>query len=1059
MTRLAVPDRPQDAALAPWWWAPGLTLGERLAAPDPPPGGAAPTGEDDLAALSRGGFAARLARLGLDEGAVAALRAEPPERLGGRAPRPPWAAFVERALAHERRERPGLAERPDDARVFVPVVRPLSDAAERELAERTRQLPGWAVDSAAVCAGTGEWIAVRLAEQAARTLVLELDRSRAAGRLDGEGPRERFDDFVARLATGRGLKALFARYPVLARLLAQTCLGAVAATAELLTRFAADRAVIVAELLGGRDPGALTGVEHGRGDPHQRGRSAAVLRFADGRAVLAKPRSLGQHRLLERLTAWLDAKVPGLGARTPLSVAGQGYGWIEFIEHRPCRTTAEVARFHRRQGGLMALLHAVDATDLHFENLIACGDQPVPVDAETLLHPTIPEAAITGPDPAAEALADSVHRTCVLPQLLIGEHGALDISAVGGRPGGTREGVTWDGAGTDRMRLVRGGVPFEGSQNRPLPGGATASPADFEAALLTGFRAAYDAIVAHRDELIGPGGLLTGQDDEPGRLIARASRLYATLLDESTHPEVLRDALARDAVFSVLWTDSAGDPVRQALIEAEILDLWAGDIPIFFHRPSGTEVRTSEGQRLPGLLAEPSLAAVRRKIAAMGEVDRHGQEWIISATLATGRQGAGPPHRGAAAALPQAPAVAPEPERFLAAACGIADEIVGRAIHGPDRANWLGLELVNDLHWTVLPMGAGLGQGYCGVALFLAQLGALTGASRYTDLAAKALTALPGLIASLAAEPELGRAVGPGAFHGLGGICWATARLATLLGDDARGALPSAVDALALAATAPDAPRGVTAGLAGALAAAGAVHAEHGLPSAAELAADLAARLARSAAEPQRAAAGPGFAHGDAGVGWALARHAPDRAAGAAGSALLGTALADAAAADAADEPATGWCEGAAGVLLAAADGGTAQRPNAQEHVGTLTGLLTRRPPRADLSPCHGELGTLEALAALATAGHEPAAAGYTRRAAAVLGSLGRHGHRCGTPGHLPSPGLLTGLSGIGYSLLRLGFPGTVPSVLLLEPGPHRSPAPHSRPVRPTSSQKWMPSS
>ncbi|RKN05121.1 type 2 lantipeptide synthetase LanM [Streptomyces radicis] len=988
------------------------------------------------------------------------MRAEPPERLGGRAPRPPWAAFVERALApeqferHERTESPERfqpAERPDDARVFAPVLRPLSDAAERDLADRAAHLPPSAVDLAAVCAETGAWLAVRLAEQAARTLVLELDRSRAAGRLSGEGPRERFDDFVARLGTRRGLTTLFARYPVLARLLAQTCLGAVAATAELLTRFTADRAAIVAELLGGRDPGALTTVEHGRGDPHQRGRSAAVLRFADGAAVLAKPRSLGQHRLLERLTAWLDDKVPGLGARTPLSVAGDGYGWLEFIEHRPCRTTAEVARFHRRQGGLMALLHAVDATDLHFENLIACGDQPVPVDAETLLHPTIPEAAITGPDPAAEALADSVHRTCVLPQLLIGEHGALDISAVGGRPGGTREGVTWDGAGTDRMRLVRGGVPFLGSQNRPLPDGETASPADFEAALLTGFRAAYDAVVAHRDELIGPGGLLTGGDDEPGRLIARASRLYATLLDESTHPEVLRDALARDAVFSVLWTDSAGDPVRQALIEAEILDLWAGDIPIFFHRPSGRDVTTSDGARLPGLLAEPSLAAVRRKIAAMGEVDRHGQEWIISATLATGRGGAGPPHRGAAAALPRAPAVAPEPERFLAAACGIADEIVGRAVHGPDRANWLGLELVNDLHWTVLPMGAGLGQGYCGVALFLAQLGRLTGASRYTDLAAKALTALPGLIASLAAEPEWGRAVGPGAFHGLGGICYATARLATLLGDDPRGALPSAVEALTLAATAPDAPRGVTAGLAGALAAAGAVHAEHGLPGAAALAADLATRLTRSAAGPEQALEGPGFAHGDAGVGWALARHAPDPAARAAGSALLDAALAR----TAAHEPATGWCEGAAGVLLAAADGGAAEGPEAERHTRPLTDLVAQRPPRADLSPCHGELGTLETLAVLATAGHEPAAAGYTRRAAAVLGSLGRHGHRCGTPGHLPSPGLLTGLSGIGYSLLRLGFPGTVPSVLLLEPGPHRSPTPHSRPVRPTSSQKW----
>ncbi|MGW4108391.1 lanthionine synthetase LanC family protein, partial [Streptomyces sp. NPDC004976] len=40
--------------------------------------------------------------------------------------------------------------------------------------------------------------------------------------------------------------------------------------------------------------------------------------------------------------------------------------------------------------------------------------------------------------------------------------------------------------------------------------------------------------------------------------------------------------------------------------------------------------------------------------------------------------------------------------------------------------------------------------------------------------------------------------------------------------------------------------------------------------------------------------------------------------------------------------------------------------------------------------------------------------------------------HRCATPDHVPSPGLLDGLSGIGYGLLRLAHPGTVPSVLLL---------------------------
>ena len=40
----------------------------------------------------------------------------------------------------------------------------------------------------------------------------------------------------------------------------------------------------------------------------------------------------------------------------------------------------------------------------------------------------------------------------------------------------------------------------------------------------------------------------------------------------------------------------------------------------------------------------------------------------------------------------------------------------------------------------------------------------------------------------------------------------------------------------------------------------------------------------------------------------------------------------------------------------------------------------------------------------------------------------------CGTPRELDVPGLMTGLAGIGYGLLRAAQPGRIPSVLLLQP-------------------------
>ena len=43
--------------------------------------------------------------------------------------------------------------------------------------------------------------------------------------------------------------------------------------------------------------------------------------------------------------------------------------------------------------------------------------------------------------------------------------------------------------------------------------------------------------------------------------------------------------------------------------------------------------------------------------------------------------------------------------------------------------NWLGLQLVEDTRWMLLPMGGSLADGYLGVALFLAQLAELPGST------------------------------------------------------------------------------------------------------------------------------------------------------------------------------------------------------------------------------------------------------------------------------------------------------------------------------------------
>lgn len=1023
VTESAAPTTPRSAHLPLAWWAPALSLAERVAAPGRPVASptTATTGRAPWAVGDTAGFAARLAHLGLDELAVWALVEEAPERLAARAGTPRWAGYAEEALdrAHDAAgPLPGGDTTGPEA--FAPVVAPLvvpaSDALDRQLAP----LPS--AERGVLRASFEQWLLGRLARSAARTLVRELDGARRAGRLAGATSRDRFASFLAATGSADGLRALFTAYPVLARMLAQTALDAADAVAELGLRLHADRAELAAGLLDGRDPGPLTRIELGRGDAHRGGRSVAILEFADGARAVYKPRPLGHHALLDDLTRWLTGRVDGLELRTPRTVRRPEHGWLEFIEHRWCGSVTEADAFYRRQGALLALLYAVDGADMHYENLIASGGQPVLVDAETLLHTGLPQAATAGADPAADALHASVHRTCLLPHLLIGDHGALDISALGRAEEGTypSEGLRWEDGGLDTMRAVRGLVVSPAAQNQPLPDGHRLQGADHRAALLDGFRTTYAAIRAHGGELTAPNALLARHAESPARLIVRSTRLYSTLLEESAHPALLGDALARDAAFAVLWTESAHDPARGRLVEHETEDLWRGDVPLFVHRPSGTGVRTAGGTWLADLLPVASLSAVRAKIARMDEVDCRDQEWIVSAALAA-RDADSPLVRPRSELVPAPmPAVVPEPSRLLAAACGIADEIAARAVRAGGRANWLGLERLPGGHWSVLPMGAGLAQGYTGVALFLAQAGLLAGAERYTALAHEAVRPLPALLKMLAADPELCAAVGPGAYDGLGGILYGLVRLSALLDADLADSLPDALTALEHAVVACADP-GFADGAAGALAAAIAAHDATGDRRALELADAVAGVLAPAAAQGGGTS---GFAEGAAGIGWALRRHADHRADGKGYPEVAAELLRSAHAGtdDAAHGPS--WTTGLPGIAAATA------------HLPGPAGLAARLAALGDgpdLSAGQGAFGALEALSVLSDRGDATASAALTRTTGRVLATVEAQQHRCATPDQVPSPGMLTGLAGIGYGLLRLCCPDRVPSALLLE--------------------------
>ena len=361
------------------------------------------------------------------------------ERVAAPDARPSWVDLAEQAAAAAAPPHPAPAD-PLLAplRPFLVIARDLISAGARD------RLTARHVDAEAVA---DSWTAVlggQLGDIATRTLAYETGRLAAPA--DGAAPAS----LTARLCTPSGLAAFFAEYPVLARLIGVATELAVEAGLELLDRFAADRATVVTELLGGADPGPVVAIEPGLGDRHGRGRTVAAISFADGRKAVYKPRDLAAYVAFGEIAGWLQWRVDA-GIRVPAAVCRPGYGWLEFISAGPLPDRGSAAEFYRREGVLLATLYATHATDMHSENIIASGVAPVLVDVETLFHPALPIVRTTGDDPAAYSLASSVLRAGLLPSLIVDENGPSD----------------WSGMGADH-----------GALNRPRSGGEPVGPLD-----------------------------------------------------------------------------------------------------------------------------------------------------------------------------------------------------------------------------------------------------------------------------------------------------------------------------------------------------------------------------------------------------------------------------------------------------------------------------------------------------------------------------------------------------------------------------------------------------
>lgn len=1031
-------------------------------------------------------FLQRLEAERLTEDMLLRLLADSAESLSERvADSPAWLTSLERAFSGQ--SSPAGETAQDFAehgagkyKGLIKGLAPLIEQGVKRVRDGVRRLQAEYVnlpfEPEAVVNFTLNGLVMKLLGHASRTIALELNVARLKGMLKGATPQERFEDFNRLIARPDYLLPILCEYPVLTRQFVTTIDYWAVNYLELLNRLCADWAEIVETFSPGREPGRLTEVAADAGDTHREGRSVSILIFESGLRLVYKPRSLSVDVHFRELLEWLNERGDHPPFRPVRVVNRDGYGWAEFIKAEACASADELRLFYRRQGGLLALLYALQATDFHLENLIAAGAHPVLIDLESLFHPRMKQtfAQRQGLAPAARALSESVMRVGMLPHRAwaFDEGDGIDMSGLGGTAGQLTPFpvLSFENQATDELRAVRKRVAMPGAQNRPTLRGAGINLQDYIEDISEGFTSVYRLLLRERGALLAADGPLSKFAGDEVRAVLRATQTYAIFQTESFHPDLLRDALDRSRLFDRLW--ELGKLTHQHLraLPSEIRDLQQGDIPFFSSRPGSRDLWTSRNEHVPEFFEEESLTAVRRCMEKLDEADLARQRWFIAASISSLKLGLDQKTSGGPTFGGDGDGGASR-ERLLDAARLAADRLEELAIRDEANINWIGLALMGGRKWTLLPLTDALYDGTVGIALFLAYLGDVLGEERYTALARRTLSNTRGRLEATVGEGQLKdlHGVGPGGYSGLGSIIYVFSHVSQLWQDDSFLTSAEAAAELLPPLIAADKSLDIISGSAGCILNLLALYRCNSSPRTLAIARLCADRILQEARRmPQgiaweTAVAGrsplTGFSHGASGIGHALLELGTvageeryvnagldafryERSVISAAEGNWPDFRSEEGEADGQSEQAEKfmwtWCHGAPGIGLG--------RLRALQRVGdeqlradlrVAVKSTLEKGGAVNYSLCHGALGNLEFLAdAGRHLGDDDLLGEVRRHTASVLDGIRQRGWVCGTPNGTETPGLMTGVAGIGYGLLRLAEPERVPSVLTLAPAP-----------------------
>ncbi|MBD2387102.1 type 2 lanthipeptide synthetase LanM family protein [Cylindrospermum sp. FACHB-282] len=895
-------------------------------------------------------------------------------------------------------------------------------------------------------------------------------------KLQGSFSRYKYQDFVQQLLSNR-LLSFFQNYSVAARLAATVTDLWVENVEEFILRLTSEWGKIQQKFSQDRELGQVVNIEAGLSDPHNRGRSVMIIKFASELKLVYKPKDLGLEQAYFDFLGWINQQRMTLPLKLLTVLNYSTHGWIEFVEALPCENQQAVNHYYHRAGMLLCIAYILRGTDFHNENIIASGEQPVLIDLETLLNPEFtPEKIDAAKLKLTYKLVESVTATALLPGASIGLGQTIKIAIDVAGLRDINEDIThliqlvWNHINTDGMVMeveTKTSKEVKDTRNQPFGDALDTSLKNHHQELIDGFQQMYHFFIQHQETILAEDSLIKLFKHQKLRIILRHTQLYFNILANSLHHECLRDGVERSIQLDILSKGLIFLPEEQRLSWSAILSekqaLEQLDIPYASGNSDAKDLTINLETTIEDFFPDYPYDSMIARCQQLSDENLAEQTKIIQAALYSNLS-AGDLSRLIAENpnlnISTNTVVPLTEDTILQKAINIGREIQQQAVHGTKQdAAWVGMNYKTDLRrFTLIPLENSLYNGNCGIALFLAALANVTNQSEFRELALASISALRQNLSEKDPyfKEVLTRNMGIGGVQGLASIVYAWVQIGKLLGeakliDDAK----EIASWMTVDATAEKQAPGILNGTAGIILSLLALYAVTKEPKTLVQATTWGQHLLdlrvntdigeqvwmNSHEEPEPLI---GFSEGVAGIAYALLRlYAATQNSIFLSAAQEAISYEQKYLTSKGNLPASdifssinSWCHGFPGITLGRLGGLNTLDTNEirQEIEANLSEILKSQLEPLDNLSC-GNFGHLEVLLIASEQLNRPE---LLETASQKIALALHRSQQLGTFQLLPNlspeidnPGFCQGTAGIGYELLRLLYPQRLPSVLL----------------------------